>query len=91
VPPIDGVRPNISTVWRWATTGIKGVKLESVVVAGRRCTTMKAYREFAASVAAGNSTTAETPAPTPRKAKRLANAAEILKAAGIRRPQMQPA
>ena len=39
-------RPNISTIWRWITTGTRGVKLESVLIGGQRYTTDEAIQRF---------------------------------------------
>ena len=35
-----------ATPYRWSTTGLRGVKLETVQFAGTRCTTLRALREF---------------------------------------------
>jgi hypothetical protein len=39
-------RPNLSTIWRWTLQGVRGVKLESFVFAGRRLTTVEALQRF---------------------------------------------
>lgn len=39
-------RPHLSTVWRWATAGFRGIRLETVTVAGRRLTSAEALRRF---------------------------------------------
>lgn len=39
-------RPNVSTIWRWATKGTRGVKLQTWIVGGVRCTTPAAMEEF---------------------------------------------
>jgi len=91
LPPVDGVRPNISTAWRWATNGIRGHRLETTVVGGRRVTTMSAYERFRQAILAGPAPAVESlPSPV-RKRKRLANAGEVLKRAGIRRQETVPA
>jgi hypothetical protein len=38
--------PHVSTLTRWWRQGIKGVKLETVVVGGRRFTSVEAIRRF---------------------------------------------
>ena len=40
------IRPHVSTIWRWHMRGIRGVKLESVLVGGRRMTSMEAVERF---------------------------------------------
>jgi hypothetical protein len=41
---------NISTVWRWAQRGVKGVVLETFAIGGRRWTTDEAYHRFVVGV-----------------------------------------
>lgn len=62
-------RPNISTLWRWSRRGVKGVILETLVVAGRRFTSTEALRRFAsATTAAANG--APPPMRTPVRRER---------------------
>jgi hypothetical protein len=47
-------RPDISTLHRWRQRGIRNQKLETLLVGGRRCTSIEALeRFFAAATAAG--------------------------------------
>jgi len=46
VPGLCGGRMNPQTVYRWATRGVRGVKLETVMVGGRRLTSREAVRQF---------------------------------------------
>lgn len=39
-------RPSISTVWRWAINGRKGVKLETYQIGGKRLTSVQAIHRF---------------------------------------------
>ncbi len=39
-------RPNVATLWRWRTSGCRGVKLETVLSGGRRYTSVEALRRF---------------------------------------------
>jgi len=41
-----GKRPHISCIYRWTTTGCRGVVLESVQVGGTRCTSQEALARF---------------------------------------------
>jgi hypothetical protein len=41
-------RPHLSTVWRWCLRGIRGVKLRTVIVGGRRYTTREYLNDFVA-------------------------------------------
>ena len=50
-----GQRVHISTVHRWRLRGVRGVKLETVLIGGSRCTSEEAlYRLFAESTAAAD-------------------------------------
>ena len=40
------MRPNVSTVWRWAQRGVCGVTLETVLIGGRRYTSRVALQSF---------------------------------------------
>jgi hypothetical protein len=42
------VRPSLSTLSRWRREGFRGVKLETVVVGRRRCTSLEALERFIA-------------------------------------------
>ncbi len=41
-----GRRPCVATLWRWCLQGSRGIRLESVVAGGVRCTTEAALRRF---------------------------------------------
>lgn len=43
-----GRRPNVATIWRWATRGIKGVRLATIALGRRRYTTVNALKQFIA-------------------------------------------
>jgi len=77
----DGSQPDAATVWRWAVHGVRGLKLESVVIGGRRFTTAEAVERFVHALSTGSS---DTSAPTPQQRKReIAAAKARLQSAGI--------
>jgi hypothetical protein len=39
-------RPHVSTCWRWARRGVRGHKLETIVIGGRRYTSREALERF---------------------------------------------
>ena len=39
-------RPSTSSLWRWSTRGVRGVRLESFCIGGKRYTTEKAVGRF---------------------------------------------
>ena len=68
-------RPHVSTLWRWHQRGIKGIRLETAIVGGRRFTTRGAIEQFiAATTAAANGEA--PPVRTPRQRQRAIDAAE---------------
>jgi hypothetical protein len=45
-------RPNVATLWRWRTKGIRGVRLETLLCGGRRMTSREALARFLEGVTA---------------------------------------
>ena len=41
-----GKRPHLSCLYRWTTTGCRGIVLESVQIGGTRCTSVEALARF---------------------------------------------
>ena len=68
-------RPNVATLWRWRTAGCRGVKLETILIGGRRMTSREALTRFFDAV-----TKAADGAPlrteTPRQRERAIDRAE---------------
>lgn len=81
LPAGDGKTLNPATTFRWATSGLRGHKLETVRIGGRFLTTWAAYEQFAAAVANGP-VTKPTPVPAPQP-RRVRDAKRILAEAGI--------
>jgi hypothetical protein len=47
LPSIRGGRAvNPATIWRWASHGVRGVKLETIQIGGTSCTSLDALRRF---------------------------------------------
>ncbi len=73
LPRIKGKKIAISSVWRWARKGIKGVRLECVRVGGRFFTSKEALERFAKKLAkiepAGYDRRTKTHPPRTRTAK----------------------
>lgn len=75
-------RPNASTVWRWHRRGVRGIRLETCVVGGRRFTSRAAIQRFVERVTAAADGSA--PASTPKsRAPAIAQAERELNQAGI--------
>jgi hypothetical protein len=74
-----GVRPNVATIYRWMMQGVRGVKLESIVVGATRCTSIEALQRFfdALTVAAdAEHSGAVTPPPLNKSRQKEIEAAE---------------
>jgi hypothetical protein len=48
-------RPNPATLWRWRTRGIRGVRLQTLMIGGRRHVLPSALRQFIEAVTAAPS------------------------------------
>jgi hypothetical protein len=68
-------RPNVSTLWRWSARGVRGVKLETCVVGGKRFTSHEALARFAARCSAAADGT-PVPVRTSRQRAAAQRAAE---------------
>lgn len=68
-----GKRPHLTTLHRWATTGVSGVKLEVIRVGSTLCTSLEALQRFCERCTAGDS---GAPAPTTKARQREIDRAE---------------
>ena len=81
LPRLRDDRPvHVSTLWRWATTGLGGVRLESTLLGGVRVTTESAVREF---IAATNAKRSRPPPGIPDQARRDRDVASELDRLGL--------
>lgn len=46
LPRFNGRRVHVSTIWRWASHGLRGIRLETTRLGGRACTSLTALRRF---------------------------------------------
>lgn len=76
-------RPHASTIWRWHRRGVKGVRLETVLIGGRRYTSREALARFSERVTAAADGTGAAPSTPKARARALAQAERDLDAAGI--------
>ena len=77
-------RPHVCTVWRWVQKGVRGIRLQTTVIGGRRFTSAEKLAEFiAATTAAADGS--PPPTRTPRQRQRAIERAEaeLLARAGI--------
>ncbi len=75
----------IPTIWRWRQRGVRGVRLETFMIGGRRFTTQEAHRRFVeATTAAADGPQPSTAARTSRQRQAAIDRAEAeLDRAGI--------
>ena len=69
-------RPHVSTLWRWYKRGVRGIQLETIVVAGRRFTSAEAIQRFAERCSAAADGT-PSPIRTSRQREAALRAAEV--------------
>lgn len=76
-------RPHVSCIYRWTTSGCKGVVLESLQIGGTRCTSKEALGRFFRRLTTGNA--AEVPAvrTIAQRERAATRAMRDLEAAGV--------
>ena len=68
LPGRSGRGVHVSTIWRWSQRGIRGVRLETILVGGTRHTSREALqRFFTATTAAADGTPPATRTPHQRR------------------------
>ena len=63
-------RPDIASLYRWSGKGVRGVRLETVQIAGSRCTTVEAVRRFIRALTEREIGTPASPVEAPDDAAR---------------------
>jgi hypothetical protein len=79
-------RPNPATLWRWRTRGVRGVKLETILIGGRRYVSRAALRQFIEAVtaaASGKPDAAAAASNVESKRQRPAETSRRLRQAGL--------
>lgn len=82
LPCRNGKRVHVSTVFRWADSGIGGIRLEFVQVGGVRCTTVAYLMDFFRRLRSGGRR-ARSGQATPRRTKQLQQIERALDEEGI--------
>jgi hypothetical protein len=73
-----GRAPSTTTLWRWRTRGVRGVRLESARLGGRVVTSLEAVRRFVSSVTETARPPGTPATPTPNRAAEQAQATATL-------------
>ena len=83
----SGKRISVRTLWRWATAGCRGVKMETIMAGGSRATSLEAIERFFEQLtlqADGQHVVApQSPRMTAARRKQIAAAEKRLAKAGI--------
>src|SRR5688572_3574372 len=86
LPRLNGKRIHTSALWRWGVKGVRGVRLEMLLLGGRYLTSLEALERFGRALAE----TGHPSTPPPRKIrpecsrrKAVARAEADLRRAGI--------
>lgn len=74
-----------STIWRWYRKGVRGVRLETIVIGGKRLTSSEALGRFAAASTAASELASTTDAALATPSERDPSTTQRLKAAGLLR------
>jgi hypothetical protein len=87
-PRRNGARPNLATLYRWTNEGIRGVRLEFLMIGGTRTTSKEALQRFFERLTeleeSGRPTiSAPSPKLTAARKKQIEAAERRLAAAGI--------
>ena len=80
VEQVTGRRFNLSTAWRWSTKGAKGIRLETVILGGKRMTTIAMVEAFIKATTDARNALYETQyiAPTKSREKQISKASADL-------------
>lgn len=79
-----GKKPAVSTMYRWSMGGVRGIKLETLMVGGTRCTSVQALQRFFERItAATDGTLTSSSTMNRRRAAQVRAADRELDAAGI--------
>ena len=83
LPPLREGKPvNVSTVHRWCTRGLRGVRLEYVQVGGTKCTSEARLSRFFSRLG-GSQTAPDQPEEKPSRQAELAKVESKLDALGL--------
>jgi hypothetical protein len=78
-----GKRPHVSCIYRWTTSGCKGVILESIQVGGTRCTSREAMSRFFRRLTTGDAADVPVVRSVAERERAVARAMKELEQAGV--------
>jgi hypothetical protein len=78
-----GKRPHVSCIYRWTTSGCRGVILESIQIGGTRCTSKEALDRFFHRLTSGDAADAPKVRSVAKRERDCAKAMKELEQAGV--------
>ena len=87
LPRRGGKKVHISTVWRWVNRGVRGVKLESLTIGGRRYVRPEALEVFLEALNRPQTAAPQPQQPTQRRREAERAAREVARILGERGPR----
>jgi hypothetical protein len=74
---------NVSTPWRWSLRGIRGIKLDTILIGGTRYTSREALQRFFVATTAAANGEASPSRTNPQRERAIADAERELTESGI--------
>jgi hypothetical protein len=78
-----GKRPHVSCIYRWTTSGCRGVILESIQIGGTRCTSKEALARFFHRLTSGDAADAPKVRSVAQRERAAEKAMRDLEQAGV--------
>jgi len=76
-------RPHVATLYRWATRGCRGIRLETIRVGGTLCTSVEALQRFCERLSDPDGSEASAAFTSKSRERQIAKAERDLEQAGI--------
>lgn len=76
-------RPSLATLHRWRLRGVRGIKLETLLIGGKRFTSFAALDRFARKLTAATASHSTSPRTTKRRQREIRRAGQDLRRENI--------
>lgn len=83
LPPVNGRRPHTATIWRWASKGINGIRLETARIGRRVITSAEALQRFTSALAERPTIESKAPPSPALRTRSMRDAERRLVADGV--------
>ena len=78
-----GKRPAVSTIYRWAQPGVRGIRLETLQVGGTKCTSIEALQRSCERLTRANGSQPDAPRSPARRRRAAEQAEQQLEREGV--------